>query len=235
MEKFRSSWGGFALLIVGGIVTAAWWYETPSGAASAPRALSSATAIHPSASQVQTQGASTAGPAERRLDLAALRKSLAGRPDAEAEVQRILAFARFEDQVASYGENRKNMSDADKRILAQQILGELPEHVARNEIVPVQAEAMSAALLMDAEPDAATRDAAIQNMQQQWNTYAQQTVGPSPAQDPRYQTYSQQARQIVDQVQTSVRDPDQQQTIISQRLQTLRTQIYDGAPSAGTN
>nr|WP_207556781.1 phospholipase C accessory protein PlcR [Paraburkholderia acidicola] len=223
-----------AVLLTGGAIAAAWWYGAPSSAA-ATQPASTAASAQQTAPSGQAQASSTAGPAERRLDIAALRKSLAGRPDAEAEVQRILAFARFQDQVADYGKNRKNMSDQDKRILAQQILGELPEHVARNEIVPVQAEAMSAALLIDAEPDPATRDAAIQNMQQQWNSYAQQTVGPSPAQDPRFQTYSQQAKQIVDQVQSTVRDPDQQQTIISQRLQTLRTQIYDGGAPSGTN
>ena len=234
MQKSRLSWSLLAVLLTGGAIAAAWWYGTPSSAA-ATQPASTAAPVQQAASSGQTQATSTAGPAERRLDIAALRKSLAGRPDAEAEVQRILAFARFQDQVANYGANRKNMSDQDKRILAQQILGELPEHVARNEIVPVQAEALSAALLMDAEPDPATRDAAIQNMQQQWNTYAQQTVGPSPAQDPRFQTYSQQAKQIVDQVQATVRDPDQQQTIIGQRLQTLRSQIYDGVAPAGTN
>lgn len=234
MQKSRLSWSLLAVLLVSGTIAAAWWYSTSSSAA-ATQPASAAVPTQQTASSGQTQAASTAGPAERRLDIAALRKSLAGRPDAEAEVQRILAFARFQDQVADYGANRKNMSDQDKRILAQQILGELPEHVARNEIVPVQAEALSAALLMDAEPDPATRDAAIQNMQQQWNSYAQQTVGPSPAQDPRFQTYSQQAKQIVDQVQATVRDPDQQQTIIGQRLQTLRTQIYDGGAPSGTN
>ncbi|WP_408377277.1 phospholipase C accessory protein PlcR [Paraburkholderia megapolitana] len=234
MQKSRLSWSLLAVLLVSGTIAAAWWYSTSSSAA-ATQPASAAVPTQQTASSGQTQTASTAGPAERRLDIVALRKSLAGRPDAEAEVQRILAFARFQDQVADYGANRKNMSDQDKRILAQQILGELPEHVARNEIVPVQAEALSAALLMDAEPDPATRDAAIQNMQQQWNSYAQQTVGPSPAQDPRFQTYSQQAKQIVDQVQATVRDPDQQQTIIGQRLQTLRTQIYDGGAPSGTN
>ncbi|QDQ83076.1 phospholipase C accessory protein PlcR [Paraburkholderia megapolitana] len=234
MQKSRLSWSLLAVLLVSGTIAAAWWYSTSSSAA-ATQPASAAVPTQQAAPSGQTQAASTAGPAERRLDIAALRKSLAGRPDAEAEVQRILAFARFQDQVADYGANRKNMSDQDKRILAQQILGELPEHVARNEIVPVQAEALSAALLMDAEPDPATRDAAIQNMQQQWNSYAQQTVGPSPAQDPRFQTYSQQAKQIVDQVQATVRDPDQQQTIIGQRLQTLRTQIYDGGAPSGTN
>ncbi|PCE25322.1 phospholipase C accessory protein PlcR [Paraburkholderia acidicola] len=234
MQKSRLSWSLLAVLLTGGAIAAAWWYGAPSSAA-ATQPASTAASAQQTAPSGQAQASSTAGPAERRLDIAALRKSLAGRPDAEAEVQRILAFARFQDQVADYGKNRKNMSDQDKRILAQQILGELPEHVARNEIVPVQAEAMSAALLIDAEPDPATRDAAIQNMQQQWNSYAQQTVGPSPAQDPRFQTYSQQAKQIVDQVQSTVRDPDQQQTIISQRLQTLRTQIYDGGAPSGTN
>lgn len=235
MLKSRLSWSLFAVLLTGGVIAAAWWYGTPSSAAAVQPASNASASAQQTASMGPTQTTSAAGPAERRLDIAALRKSLAGRPDAEAEVQRILAFARFQDQVANYGANRKNMSDQDKRILAQQILGELPEHVARNEIVPVQAEALSAALLMDAEPDPATRDAAIQNMQQQWNTYAQQTVGPSPAQDPRFQTYSQQAKQIVDQVQATVRDPDQQQTIIGQRLQTLRSQIYDGVAPAGTN
>lgn len=231
MKKHKLSLYLSAFLMVLISIGSICLYKKSSGAAAVQLASPSPSLVL----REKAVSSSTAGPAERRIDIAALRKSLAGRRDAEAEVQRVLAFARFQDQFADYGKNRKSMSDQDRRILAQQILGELPVHVARKEIVPVQAEALSVALLSDAEPDPAARDAAIRNMQQQWGTYARQMVGPLPSQDPRFQAYSQQARQIVDQVQATVRDPQQQQTIVSQRLQTLRTQIYDGEAPAGTN
>ncbi|MGH8781655.1 phospholipase C accessory protein PlcR [Paraburkholderia sp.] len=235
MTRTKLFWRSTVLLVAVVTVTAVWRYETPSSAATIPRTQSTPT--QPAAAAPDTQpaaSATVAGPAERRLDLAALRRSLAGRADSEAEVQRILAFARFQDQVAAYGKNRQDMSDADRRVLAQQILGELPEHVANDEVLPVQAEALSAALMTDVYSDPGTRSAALQTMQQQWNAYAQQTVGPSPAQDPRFQTYQQQAQQIVQQVHASVQDPEQQQVVLGQRLQALRTQLYDGAPQSGT-
>ena len=99
----------------------------------------------------------------------------------------------------------------------------------------MQAEALSAALLTDTEVDPATRSAAIRSMRAQWDAYAQQTVGPSPAQDPRYLAYEQQSRDVVRQVQASVPDPDQQQTVIAQRLQALRVQLFDGASPSGAH
>ncbi|VBY86681.1 phospholipase C accessory protein [Burkholderia pseudomallei] len=126
------------------------------------------------------------------------------------------------------------MPAEERARLAREILAELPEHVARNEIVPVQAEALSAALLADATSDSRTRDAAIQSMRQQWDAYAERTVGPSPASDPRYLAYARQSRDIVAQVQASVPDPDQQQAVIAQRLQALRVQLFDQASRSDT-
>ncbi|WP_323123033.1 phospholipase C accessory protein PlcR [Burkholderia alba] len=235
MTQPRTIWRRALLVASIVIAVAVWRYETPSEAATAPAARPDAAANPSALAPAATPVANAPGPAERRLDLAALRRSLAGRADAGAELQRIVAFARFRDQVAEYGRDRASLSDADRRALARQILDALPDHVARGEIVPVQAEALSAALLIDAEPDPATRSAAVQSMQRQWDGYAQQTVGPSPAQDPRYQTYAQQSRDIVQQVQASVADPEQQQVVIGQRLQALRVQLFDGGPPAGAH
>jgi phospholipase C accessory protein PlcR len=223
-----------AIIVV--VAVAAWRYKMPSQVATAQRLRSGIAASEQgrhttTASTVDTEA--QAGPAERALDLAALRKSLAGRADAQAEVQRIVAFARFRDRVAAYGSGEA-MPEKERAELARQILAELPEHVARNEIVPVQAEALSVALLTEIEADPATRNAAIEALRQQWDAYARQTVGPSPAQDSRYQAYAQQSRDIIEQVQASVRDPQEQQLLIKQRLQALRVQLFDRTTSPNT-
>ncbi|KWZ43656.1 phospholipase C accessory protein PlcR [Burkholderia savannae] len=230
MKKSKTLWRTVSLLTMIGAAVAVWRYVMPSPAAAAWPAQSGATPserVEPSAGATPSEMLADAGPAERKLDLVALRKSLAGRADAEAQVQRIVAFARFRDRVAAYGEGRNSMPVAQRARLAHQILAELPEHVARNEIVPVQAEAIGIALVADTTADSATRSAAIQVMRQQWDAYARQTVGPSPAQDPRYQAYAQQSRDIVMQVQASISDPGQQQAVIAQRLQALRVQLFD--------
>lgn len=196
-------------------------------ASSGVSALASAAAAAPAAPAL--------GPAERSLDVAALRKEFAGRPDAQAEVQRIVAFARFRDRVAAYGAGKDGMSATERTRLAREILAELPEHVARHEIVPVQAQAMTAALLTDAEADSAARAAQLEASRRQWDAYSRQTVGPSPAEDPRFQAYARQSRDIVQQVQSSVPDPQQQQIEIAQRLKALRVQLFDHTPSPGTH
>ncbi|WP_176048692.1 phospholipase C accessory protein PlcR [Burkholderia sp. BCC1644] len=237
MKKNRALWRRTgAIAAIGVAVVAIWRYEaaTPAQAASSGTTAATASA-QPGAADAFGTGAATPGPEERRLDVDALRRSLAGRPDADAEVKRIVAFARFRDEVAAYGDRRNSLPQAERDALARRILDELPDHVARNEIVPVQAEALSAALLTDTEADPATRSAAIRSMRAQWDTYAQQTVGPSPAQDPRYLAYEQQSRDVVRQVQASVADPDQQQTVIAQRLQALRVQLFDGASPSGAH
>jgi len=237
VKKNRALWRRTgAIAAIGVVVVAVWRYEaaTPAQAASSGATTTTASA-QPGAADTFGTGAATPGPEERRLDVDALRRSLAGRPDADAEVNRIVAFARFRDEVAAYGNRRNSMPQAERAALARRILDELPDHVARNEIVPVQAEALSAALLTDTEADPATRSAAIRSMRAQWDTYAQQTVGPSPAQDPRYLSYEQQSRDVVRQVQASIPDPDQQQAVIAQRLQALRVQLFDGASSSGVH
>ncbi|OXI19086.1 phospholipase C accessory protein PlcR [Burkholderia sp. AU15512] len=241
MKKNRARWRHTgAIAAIGVVVVAVWRYEaaTPAQAASSGTPAAAASAQPGTADTFGTgtgTGAATPGPEERRLDVDALRRSLAGRPDADAEVKRIVAFARFRDEVAAYGDRRNSMPQAERAALAHRILDALPDHVARNEIVPVQAEALSAALLTDTEADPATRGAAIRSMRAQWDTYAQQTVGPSPVQDPRYRSYEQQSRDVVRQVQASIPDPDQQQAAIAQRLQALRVQLFDGASSSGAH
>lgn len=237
MKKSKALWRTAWLLAMIGVAVAGWRYVSPSQTAVAqslkPGAASDERGGPPARARTDDAPAQ-AEPAERRLDLVALRKSLEGRDDAQAQVQRIVAFARFRDRIAAYGEGRNSMPAEERARLAREILAELPEHVARNEIVPVQAEALSAALLADATSDSRTRDAAIQSMRQQWDAYAGRTVGPSPASDPRYLAYARQSRDIVAQVQASVPDPDQQQAVIAQRLQALRVQLFDQASRSDT-
>ncbi|MDN7934373.1 phospholipase C accessory protein PlcR [Burkholderia metallica] len=237
MKKNRALWRRTgAIAAIGVAAVGVWRYEaaTPAQAASSGTPAATASAQSGAADAFGT-GAATPGPEERRLDVDALRRSLAGRPDADTEVKRIVAFARFRDAVAAYGDRRNVVPQAERAALARRILDELPDHVARNEIVPVQAEALSAALLTDTEADPATRSAALRSMRAQWDAYAQQTVGPSPAQDPRYLSYEQQSRDVVRQVQASIPDPDRQQAVIAQRLQALRVQLFDGASPSGAH
>ncbi|KVC69257.1 phospholipase C accessory protein PlcR [Burkholderia ubonensis] len=235
MNKHRTFWRRAGAVAAIAAAVAIWRYESPTQAAASPATSGVAANAAQAAADTPAPTTVAPGPAERRLDLDALRRSLAGRPDADAELQRIVAFARFRDEIAAYGNGRDRLPSAERATLARRILDELPEHVARNEIVPVQAEALSVALLTDANADPATRGAAIQSMRQQWDAYARQTVGPSPARDPRYQDYARQSRDIVLQAQASVPDPVQQQAVIAQRLQALRVQLFDGASPSGAH
>ena len=209
--------------------------ESPGASPAHVLASSGVSALALALAAAAAPAAPALGPAERSLDVAALRKEFAGRPDAQAEVQRIVAFARFRDRVAAYGAGKDGMSATERTRLAREILAELPEHVARHEIVPVQAQAMTAALLTDAEADPAARAAQLEASRRQWDAYSRQTVGPSPAEDPRFQAYARQSRDIVQQVQSSVPDPQQQQIEIAQRLKALRVQLFDHTPSPGTH
>jgi phospholipase C accessory protein PlcR len=233
VKRSRALWRGVGIVAGVAVALAAWRYGLLSQAATRIDARSGGVTLAAAAGSAPAWNAP--GPEERRLDLDALRRSLASRPDADAEVARIVAFARFRDRVAAFGNSRNSLPAAERAALARSILDELPEHVARNEIVPVQAEALSAALLVDAQSDTATREAAIQSMRAQWDAYAQQSVGPSPAQDPRYVAYAQQSRDIIQQVRANVSDPDQQQRVIGQRLQALRVQLFDSAASPGAH
>ena len=239
MQTTKALWRRALLVAAAIIVFAMWRYEQSSEAVAEPAASASTRAAigasNSPSNVAQTKRAAEPGPSERAIDFAALRKALAGRPDAEEEVQRIVSFARFRDRVAAYGHDRNTLSAAERTRLARQILAELPEHVARNEIVPVQAQALTATLLIDADPDPLTRSADLAASRRQWDAYAKQTVGPSPAQDPRYRIYAQQSRAIFQEVQATLSDPEQQQAVIAQRLQALRVQLFDHASSPDTH
>jgi phospholipase C accessory protein PlcR len=234
---WRGAWG----VVIAVVVFAAWWYlpalQVESAESSKPNNSSASQAPrHAQASLPEPPTrAIKPGPAERALDVSALRATLAEQADADAQVRRIVALARFRDQIAAYASSGEAMPAAERAQTARQLLSELPEHVARNEILPVQAEAMTAALLIDAEADPAAREAKIAAARAQWDAYARQTVGPSPAQDPRAIAYAQQSKEIVAQVQSSTPDPQQQQTLIAQRLQALRVQLFDHASSPDTH
>lgn len=239
MQTTKALWPRALLVAAAIIVFAVWRYERSSHTASdAPSSEKSRTAIthaYSPSNPAEVRSPAEPGPSERAIDVPALRQALEGRPDAEAEVHRVVAFARFRDRVAAYGANKDHLSAAERGRLARQILAELPEHVARNEIVPVQAQAMTAALLIDADPDPIKRDADLAASRRQWDAYAKETVGPSPAKDPRYQAYAQQSRAIFKEVQATVSDPAQQQAVIAQRLQALRVQLFDHASSPDTH
>lgn len=232
MSKSRTIWSWLVLACAAFVAVIAWSHigrpaSTGSGAtkkADGAASLVQKTAAAPPPTLLRRLGP---GPAESALNLSALQKELASRPDAEAEIRRIVAFARFRDEVSAYGAERNGMSPDQRRSEAQHIMSELAGHVANNEILPLQAEAMSATLLSDAESDPNVRDAEIRSVKQQWDAYSQQTVGPSPALDPRHQAYVQQSTQIIQDVQSQVSDPAQQQVIIASRLQALRSQLYD--------
>lgn len=245
MKRTNALWRRASLAAAAIIAVAVWRYDKLPQAAPAPQDSVKTGGAATAQIRLTPPGASTqasthalmpaGGPAERALDPAALRRSLAGRSDAESEVQRIVAFARFRDRVAAYGENKDTLARADRTLLARQILADLPDHVARNELVPVQAEVITAALLTDAEPDPSARSAALNAMRRQWDAYARETVGASPARDPRYVAYARQSKDIVQQVQASVPDPQQQQVVIARRLQALRVQLFDRASSPDTH
>lgn len=240
MKTTKRLWRRALFVTAAIIVVATWRYERLSEAATDTAATTSRTAATtalsppPNVTQAPPTVEPGPGPAERALDLAALRKALAGRPDTEAQVQRIVSFARFRDLVAAYGNGKDHLSAAERMRMARQILSELPEHVARNEVLPLQAEAMTAALLTDAEPDPLARTAQLTALHSQWEAYSKQTVGPSPAQDSRYLAYAQQSRAIFQQVQATIPDPEQRQIVIAQRLQALRVQLFDHASSSDT-
>ncbi|MFA8311155.1 phospholipase C accessory protein PlcR, partial [Burkholderia pseudomallei] len=92
------------MLAMIGVAVAGWRYVSPSQTAVAqslkPGAASDERGGPPARARTDDAPA-PAGPAERRLDLVALRKSLEGRDDAQAQVQRIVAFARFRDRIAA--------------------------------------------------------------------------------------------------------------------------------------
>jgi hypothetical protein len=192
-ERWRAAWLGLCGLAAAVLLTA-WLFgrATPEAVVPAPVALQpsastahrvagagSAGGTHPGSSvgsalpPVPPSATPTTLPtpgvpgALTRDDIDELRRDLAGRPDAEAELQRIVAYRDFAAHWAHFVERRDaQASPAELRPMAEALDRQLDQRWRRHEVTAAEAALIKSALLDVLQPDADRRLAELQT----WRT-----------------------------------------------------------------
>lgn len=102
---------------------------------------------------------------------AALKEVLKDQPNAEAEIRRLVEFARFQKGFERWQSLREEPGSAQARAeIASELLRLLPDHVRRQEVIGGEALMLQAALLEDAEPDPARREVRRQELAKEVET-----------------------------------------------------------------
>jgi len=164
---------------------------------------------------------------ERGLDIDQLRSDLAtSGKSVEDEVDRLVKLARFRDRMNVLAEVLPTLSDDERRQESYEVLHQLPEHVAKGEILPREALATTRALLEIGEADPVVRDELTKRMTASLQAYVKQVVGPEPITESRFQSYAQERDRMVSEVQSSVQDPEARQAAMAQRDLEIRQRHY---------
>lgn len=89
-----------------------------------------------------------------------LKGAVAGKPDSQQELTRMVNFLRFNKQIEAWEALSRNTDATARRAaLAEALLADLPQRVRHDDVAVNEARELQATLLMDAEPDAARRQA----------------------------------------------------------------------------
>lgn len=107
-------------------------------------------------------GGSTLLPELTSEEWAALREATQGQPNGQAELARLVEYARFQKGFERWQTLREQAKTEDqRRDLARELLQAVPRHLAQQEMMAGEALLVQTALLEDAEPDP-TRRLALQ-------------------------------------------------------------------------
>ncbi|AWI52873.1 hypothetical protein DEH84_05130 [Aquabacterium olei] len=107
-------------------------------------------------------------------DWKALNASLRRQPDPQAEAQRIASYLRYQHDFEFWQSTIDSKNVRARHQLAEQLMAQLPERVAKGEFTGMEAVLMGTVLLGDLEPDEARRQQRIDEWTQKLATAAPQ-------------------------------------------------------------
>jgi hypothetical protein len=195
---WQRSW--FAALIgglaVGGGV---WWWQAHQDAEQAAEVASSAAASSAQGSDprrpvfatpVTADAASvpTVLPDGRPSDFtpedwAALKAAMSGQPNAKAEMDRVVAYLRFQRNFEQWQALADSRDVAKRHELAENLLGQVPDRMSKGEVTAGEALLLSTALLTDLQPDENLRQQRLAQMRTKLEAVAPRTDAEQAARD----------------------------------------------------
>lgn len=158
-------WGG--VVVIGLVIGGAWWWTqgrtdpadaAPTGA-SAPaigmaqhRPMGVTPLTEPP--QVLPDGRPSDFPED---EWKALQETVGKGPNGQAELKRVTAYLRFQRGFEQWQSTQDRGDPQERKALAQQLLGAVPERLKQSEVTMGEALMIAAALYGDLEPDESAR------------------------------------------------------------------------------
>lgn len=174
----RTAWWvvGLAMLALAGV--ALWWSARPGGAVGQREGVATvgqgARASHGGAlgpgGEVPAVAAPSVLPDGRPSDFspqdwAALKDAMSKTAKPEAELQRVVAYLRFQKAFAQWQALRDASDMARRQQLASQLVAQIPERLRQGEVTLGEALMLETALWTDLEPDEARRKVRLEEVQ----------------------------------------------------------------------
>lgn len=179
-QNSKSKQMGIALLAIASVAgTAYWWWskQPTEGSAGVVLAPSSGTAATDGpkfkvdggvAPELQAPPAAEDGrPTDVSTeDWATLNAALAKRGQPKEEAARIVSYLRYQHGFEKWQQLDQDKDASKRRQMAQSLLNELPERLGKGEFTAIEAQMMSAVLLVDTGVEEAERN----KVMEQWQT-----------------------------------------------------------------
>jgi hypothetical protein len=156
---------------------------------------------------------------------ASLQEALAQHPDREREQARVLAYLRFQHQVAQWRE-AQGMAHAQRAALAQDIAAQLPTRLRNGELLPIEAEELLAAIAPEHEAQADRRAAWVASQKAHWHTSASPAEQAAQTQARQQDEAFARLSQVITARWLSTPEAERDQTALETALQGLRVQVY---------
>ncbi|MGH6648807.1 hypothetical protein [Aquabacterium sp.] len=194
---WQRSW--FAALIgglaVGGGV---WWWQAHQDAEQAAEAASSTQASAPQKPVFATPVPMDAASSPTVLadgrpsdftpeDWAALKAAMNSQPNAKSEMERVVAYLRFQRSFEQWQALADSREVAKRHQLAESLLAQVPDRMSKGEVTAGEALLLSTALLTDLQPDENLRQQRLAEMRAKIEAAAPRTDAAQAARDKEIQ------------------------------------------------
>jgi len=240
---WQRSW--FAALIgglaVGGGV---WWWQAHQDAEQAAEAAASAaSAVH--AGDPRRPVFATPVPAETASvptvladgrpsdftpeDWAALKAAMSGQPNGQAEMDRVVAYLRFQRHFEQWQALADSRDVAKRHQLAEGLLSQVPDRMSKGEVTAGEALLLSTALLTDLQPDEKLREQRLADMRARLEAVAPQADAEQAAREADAQTEFKRRQSAIVAAWQAKPEGSRDQAALERDLEAARRAVYGNA------
>lgn len=238
---WQRSW--FAALIgglaVGGGV---WWWQAHQEAVDASEVVSSAASVPVSTPQRPVFAEVVAGAASTPTvladgrpsdftpeDWAALKAAMSSQPNGQAEMQRVVTYLRFQRSFEQWQALADARDVQQRHQLAEGLLTQVPDRLAKGEVTMGEALLLSTALLTDLESDERLREQRLIEMRNKFEALAPQPDAEQAAREAERLTEFKRRQSAIVASWQAQPEGKRDQAALERDLESARRAVYGNA------